>query len=142
MFEAGFAALQGAARDDYEQAARRLAPAIGALESVMMRYGRRVAGDLVTQLYDQVADIHEHLARYDASEVRRWLESMTTELEAYAARMSAMCEAAIEVTTFESICRRLESVGFVCSRAGSLDDPLGNQPLAWMLVADRTAPGA
>jgi ubiquinone/menaquinone biosynthesis C-methylase UbiE len=137
MFEKGFTACRGADRTEYDAAAKRLAPAVRELESIMTQHGRHVAGDLVTRLYDDVGTMHEHIQRYEPSEVLNWLNRMQVELQAFAGRMASMCDAAIGSKTFDRICEGLRRQAFTTVRAEALAEPDQPLPLAWALVAIR-----
>ncbi len=137
MFDKGFAACRGADRAAYEAAAKQLAPAVVALESIMTQHGRHVAGDLVTRLYDDVGTIHEHIQRYEPSEVLNWLNRLQGELQAFAGRMASMCGAAIDSKTFDRICEGLRRRDFTTIRAEALAEPDQPLPLAWALIAIR-----
>jgi len=137
MFESGFAACGGAERADYDIAAKRLAPAVQVLESIMTQHGKHVAGDMVMRLYDDVATIHEQMRHYVPSEVLEWLNRLHGELHAFAGRMASMCDAAIDRTAFERICDGLREHSFSIARADALVNPGQQSPLAWALIATR-----
>jgi ubiquinone/menaquinone biosynthesis C-methylase UbiE len=137
MFEKGFAACSGADRADYEAAAKQLAPAVRALESIMMQHGKHVAGDTVMRLYDDVGKMHEHIQHYEPSDVLDWLNRLEGELQAFAGRMTSMCGAAIDSNTFDRLCEALRSQAFTTVRAEALAEPDQQLPLAWALIAIR-----
>jgi len=135
MFRAGFAAVRGADRAPYDEAARRLAPAAEALEAVVKTMGEQVAGGTIADLYAGVARIHSRLPNYDPDEVLGWLQRMESELDAYAGRMSSMIGSAIGPDAFEEIRTGMESRGWTVRQAGPLTPPGQELPLAWVLVA-------
>ena len=137
MFEKGFAAVRGADRAAYEAAAKQLAPAVSILESIMAEYGRHVAGDLVSRLYDDVGKIHENIQWYEPSEVLDWLNRMQDELPAFEGRMASMCDAAIDSDMFERLCENLRRHDFTIVRGNELAVPDQPLPLAWALIANR-----
>ncbi len=137
MFEAGFAAVRGADRAAYEEAAKKLAPAVAELESVMEEYGHGVAGDTIARVYGDVARIHEDMPHYEPGEVLAWLDRMKDELVTYTGRMSSMIESAIDSAGFEAVCTRLRAGGLDIERAAPLHAPDTDLPLAWVLVAAR-----
>lgn len=137
VFEAGFRAVRGADRADYETAGAEFAPAIRAVEKIFEDYGQNIAGDMVIRLYDDVARIHSNMQGYDPVEVDNWLVRMQDEIDAYAGRMASMCDCAIDVAAFNQVRDELRELGLDTSLAGPLsvkDDAL---PLAWLLVATR-----
>ena len=99
-----------------------------------MQHGRDVADGTIVRLYRDVRTLHERLGRYDPDEVRRWLDRMQDEIEAYAGRMDSMCNAAIDETGFETRCERLRELGFELDRCSPLVDPASNLALAWALI--------
>ena len=138
MFRAGFEAVRGADRKPYDEAAKRLAPAVAEAEAIMQEMGSRVADDTVVRLYNDVARIHKEIQHYDPDEVLNWLERMDAELATYSGRMSSMTQAAMDEATFESICGEL--IGqhrLVIDQAGPLLGPDNEIPLAWVLVAHK-----
>ena len=137
MFDAGFKAVQGADREPYEAAGKQLAPAIGALETIMKQYGQHVAGDVISRLYNDVAQIHENIQHYEPGEILDWLNRMDGELDAYAGRMSSMSRSAIDNETFETILEGLRSQAYTVDRAEPLLIPGHDLPLAWVLIATR-----
>jgi|TARA_Y100000310_G_scaffold339713_2_gene433254 SAM-dependent methyltransferase len=135
MLSAGFNAVRGADRAPYDAAATRLAPAVQALESIMDQHGEHVAGDTISRLYADVDRIHHNMQRHDSKEVLDWLNRMDSELDAYAGRMSSMCNAAIDEETFDQICAGLHGSGYTAERAEPLPASKQGPPLAWVLVA-------
>lgn len=135
MLKAGFDASRGADRAPYEDAATQLAPAVQALESIMTQYGEQVADDTIVRLYSDVDRIHRNMQRYDPVEVLDWLNRMDGELDAYAGRMSSMCNSAIDSETFDRICTGLRDRGYTTISAKPLVGPDHDLPLAWVLVA-------
>lgn len=139
MFEAGFAAVRGADRKPYDDAAAELNPAVAELERVIGQYGVHVAGDTLGRLYSDVARIHEGMQRYDPDEVLGWLRGMQGELEAFAGRMASMRDAALDESGFEEVRQRIESAGLEIVQADRLQDDATAEPIAWRLLARRGA---
>lgn len=139
MFEAGFAAVRGAARGPYDSAARDLVPAIRAMESIMQTHGRHIADDHVLKLYTDVRTMHERIQYYEPADVLNWLTAMQREVDAYGGRMTSMCEAAIDKDDFEKACGTLRRAGFELVQHGPLTGTANATPLAWSLVARRAA---
>ena len=137
LFRTGFEAVRGADRRAYDAAARRLAPATASLESVMRDHGQQVADGLVARLYNDVADIHHHLQRYEPEAVLSWTAALELEIAAYAGRMTSMCTAAISEQRFDDMCRQLIDSGWRVCRAMPLQVKDAAMPLAWGLVAER-----
>ena len=138
MFDAGFKAVRGGNRAPYEAAAKQLAPAIDALETIMRQYGPHIAGDTIVRLYNDVDEIHQRIQHYEPTEILEWLKRMDGELNAYAGRMSSMSECAIDNDTFEKISTGLRRQGYTIARADPLLVPDHDLPLAWVLIATKT----
>ena len=83
FLEAGFAAVRGADRANYDKAALELNPSIQELESVLSEHGEHVAGETVVRLYSDVQKIHSGIQHYEPDEVLGWLRAMDKELEEY-----------------------------------------------------------
>lgn len=137
FFEAGFSAVRGGDRNAYDDAGRKLSPAVQAAERIIARFGDDVAGGTVAKLYEDVARIHERIQHFDADEVLQWITAMEAELDAYNVRMSSMMSAAIDGPGFDRICRDLEQDGFELRTAAALLPPGEEVPVAWTLVAQR-----
>lgn len=139
FFEAGFNAVRGGDRTAYDDAGRKLSPAVQAAEQIIAKFGDNVAGGTVAKLYADVARIHERIQHFDPAEVLQWITAMEAELEAYIARMSSMMSAAIDSPTFDTICQQLQQRGFELQAAAALLPAGEDVPLAWTLVATRSS---
>lgn len=139
MFAAGFAAIGGAERKPYDEAAARLAPAVDVLEGIMRQHGKHVAGDTIINLYGGVAEIHGKMQNYDADEVLEWLSRIDGELDTFSARMSSMIDCAMDHAAFDNACASLKNHGCEIEQAGPLLAPGEDLPLAWVIVATRPA---
>lgn len=139
FFDAGFNAVRGGDRAAYDDAGRKLAPAVQAAEQIISRFGEDVAGGTVAKLYADVGRIHERIQYFDADEVLQWITAMEAELDAYNARMASMMNAAIDRQTFDKICRQLEDDGFELQSADALRPAGEDMPLAWILIAMRSS---
>jgi ubiquinone/menaquinone biosynthesis C-methylase UbiE len=139
MFSAGFEAVRGADRTTYEAAAKKLAPAVGALEAIMTQYGLQVADNTISRLYNDVAQIHQEIQHYEPGDVLDWLNRMEGELDAYAGRVSSMSDSAIDSDTFKKILDGLRSLDFSIQRAVPLEVADHEFPLAWVLIAGKRA---
>lgn len=137
MFEAGFKSVRGADRKPYEQAAKKLTPAITELEAVMRQYGSDVAGDTICRLYNDVDQIHQKIQHYEPADVLTWLHTMGEELDAYAKRMSSMGASAVSSVQFENMKDDLSTQGFIIDVADTLFVPGNETPMAWVLIATK-----
>ena len=137
FFKHGFAAVQGADRRAYDEAGKRLAPAIHAAEAIMAEHGEHVAGDTIAHLYADVGHIHSNLTKFDPDEVHSWLKKNQHELEGYAERMSSMMKAAITESEFRAACDQVAAAGFTLERNDTLAEIGKGAPLAWILIGSR-----
>lgn len=137
MFEAGFAAVKGADRAAYDEAASRLAPAVRAVEEIIAEHGEAVAGGTLAGLYAGVARIHGKLPNYEPQEVLAWLERMQRELEPFAGRLRSMMASALDQPAFEQLCDEVRQAGCGLLQAGPFEAPGAELPLAWVLLAER-----
>ena len=138
MFEAGFRAVRGADRADYEAAGNLLVPAIAELDAIFADYGEHVAGDTIARIYSDVGRIHSEIQHYEANEVLAWLRTMQDELEAFAGRMESMGECALDADAFNAVCSSLREDGLDIEQAAALTTAVTDSPLAWVLTATRT----
>ena len=141
FFEAGFAAVRGADRAPYDQAALQFNPAIQEIESVLSEHGEHVAGDTIARLYSDVQQIHSRIQYYEPKDVLGWLRTMDIELSEYEERMASMCDAAANNETFEKICENLRGQGLDIVAGEPLVTPDAELPIAWILHAFRSNQG-
>ena len=135
MFEAGYEALQGGDPARYGIAGKQFAPALRAMEAIMMQYGREVAASTILKIYRDVRTIHGRMRHYEPSAVIGWLEKMQTAVEAYTGRMASMRSAAIDADRFEQLCTDLAEKHFEILRAEPLANGDQDQPIAWVLIS-------
>lgn len=142
FFEAGFAAVRGADRTDYDKAALELNPAIEELESILSDHGEHVAGDTIVRLYSDVREIHGGIQHYEPDEVLRWLRTMDKELAEYERRMQSMCDSATDANRFAEICERIGAQGLHIDRSEPLLTGDRASAIGWVLQATRRDPAA
>ena len=137
MFEAGFTAMQGGDGERYRTAGKAFAPAIKAMEAIMMKHGRDVAAGTVLKVYRDVRTIHSRMRHYEPSAIQDWLLNLQQEIEAYAGRMASMRDAAIDVAQFTQVRADLIEKDFEILRAEPLTGSEQDQPIAWALIAKK-----
>lgn len=137
MFEAGFAAMQSGDLERYKAAVSAYAPAIKAMEAIMMKHGRDVGAGTILKVYRDVRTIHSRMRHYDPSEIKEWLLNLQQEIVAYAGRMASMRDAAIDASQFEQVRDKLLEEGFEILRAEPLAQSEQDLPLAWTLIAKK-----
>ncbi len=134
-FEAGYEMLRGGDKGHYQAEVKNLTPAIRAMEAIMSEYGRDVADSTIVRLYRDVRTMLQRIGHYEPAEVLDWFRRMDSEIDAYAGRMSSMCEAAIDAGGFESLQQKLIAHGFELLRSDTLVAPEHSLPLAWAVIA-------
>jgi ubiquinone/menaquinone biosynthesis C-methylase UbiE len=137
LFETGFAAVRGADRAPYEQAASELNPAIKELESILSQSGQGVAGGKIAKLYSDIERMYTRIQFYEPKEVIGWLRGMDREFTEYAARMASMCDAAVDREVFADIEKRLQKHGLSVVQGEPLLPAESAMPVAWALRAVR-----
>lgn len=137
MFEAGFAAMQSGDLEYYKVAIGAFAPAIKAMEAIMMKHGRDVAAGTILKVYRDVRTMHSRMRHYDPAEIKEWLLSLQQEIVAYAGRMASMRDAAIDASKFGQVRDKLVDQGFEILRAEPLAQSEQDLPLAWALIAKK-----
>jgi len=137
MFEAGYETLQGGDPARYSAAGKQFAPALQAMETIMVQYGREVAASTILKIYRDVRTIHGRMRHYEPSAVLGWLEKMQTAIEAYTGRMASMRNAAIDATQFKQLCADLADKNFEILRAEPLAHSNQDQPIAWALISKK-----
>lgn len=137
MFEAAYAALDGGDGAQYGAAGKQFAPAIRAMEAIMIKHGRQVAASTILRVYRDVRTIHSRMRRYEASAVLGWLQKMEQAIEAYAGRMASMRDTAIDAAKFGQVVADLAENGFEVLRSEALADSDQTLPLAWALIAKK-----
>ncbi len=137
FFNAALHALSTGDKSNYEATAKLFGPSVKELENIMRKYSKDVAGGLVFKLYNDLADIHEGIQKYDLNEVIKWLKTLDIELSGYSNRMQSMLNAAKAETEVQDICRRLTQLSFQVEIADSLYAPNSDKPLAWIVMASK-----
>ena len=137
MFKHGFAAVAGNDRRPHDEAASELGRILPRVEAIIETEGEDIAGGLVVRLYADVGNIHSRMPHYQPEDILPWLGQMNEEIEAYSERMRSMLKAAISADTFEAICNNLQAAKFSLTTKEALIDQPTNQPLAWVLQANR-----
>lgn len=137
MFEGALHAMSTGDKTKYQEAANLFGPAIKALENIMRKHGKDVAGGFVFKLYNDLADIYEGIQNYDLNEVITWLNNLEMELSGYDSRMQSMINAAKEESEIQDICRRLTHLSFQVEIADGLFAPNSDKPLAWIIIASK-----
>lgn len=138
MFDKGYALLRGGPKEPYNAATREVLKALGDLEKIIGRFGKRVAGNTIRHLFNTVVGIQERIQFHDPDKVRAWLEGVDSELDAYAGRLASQRQAALSPEDFLGLCNKVEATGFTLQKNEALYVPGSELPIAWSLVASRS----
>jgi ubiquinone/menaquinone biosynthesis C-methylase UbiE len=134
-FVSGINSLKTGDGADFKALSLKFAEKIRVLEDIMRDYGKNVAGGLVIQFYNDIANIYEKLGAYDVDELKCWLMSLHDELLFYCNRMESMTNAALDSAEFDEIVTFFKSNQFTIEIADMLFSPHQPEPLAWVLIA-------
>lgn len=139
VFRRGAAVARGqGSRAAFRDADARLAVAARQVEGVLAEFGPAVAGGAVHRLQADLAHMHRRLGAYDPAEVAAWADRMEREIEAYAGRMSAMVEAAVDASGLDEATSRCEARGLIALAREALHaGPGGGAPAAWIVLWER-----
>lgn len=135
VFATGVDGAKSGDRSAYQRAGKDLAPAIRAVEAMIAKYGNDAADGLVVRLYRDVRQLITRMNHYERAEALDWFDSMQREIEAYAGRMAAMLDAAVDDAGFDDVRSRLEAAAFDIERADALAAGEDGAPVAWALIA-------
>lgn len=140
VFRIGYDVLRGTQGPaTLRQAEALLRPATEQAKDTLRRFGERVAGGKIVGLLQGLGQIYTRLQAYEPAEALRWVENADTELRAYAGRLRAMLDAAVDDATLADIVAELEASGLALERNDTLSAGPGNEPAARILVGVRDA---
>ena len=139
-FAAGVRSATTRMADPNEQRRQaRLAKAAKAVEKVLRRHGREVAGGVVQRLHADIERMHRRMGAYDPADVAKWVDNMAREVEAYAGRMTSMLAAAIDEPSLDKMVNRITLGGLSVRIRDQLHmGVIKREPAAWVLVCDRS----
>ena len=138
-FRRGAAAIRGhGSRSEFQRAEERFAAAVTEVDRVLADYGDGVAGGTVHRLYADLGHMYRRLGAFDPAEVALWAGRMETEVNAYAGRMSAMVESALDAAGLREASARAKARGLSVRTSEELRTGReGEESAAWVLVCDR-----
>ena len=139
IFEAGTAAApRSVDGSNAEDGRARLVQAMREVEAALNTYGKEIAGGALYRVHEDVAHMHRRRDAYAPEEVVHWVNAMTREFDAYAERMSAMLDAAIDDQDFDACLTRLTAQSLAPRVRDKLEMGVRHrEPAAWVLVCDR-----
>jgi SAM-dependent methyltransferase len=137
LFRHGFAAVRGADREPYENAGRRMAPAVAAVESLLGEFGVTIADGTIGRIYEDVARIHERLPAHDPDEVMAWIDCLEPELAAYADRIRSVLDAALTQADIDALGTQILEAGFDEPVIETLRNDAESTAVGWTVRAQR-----
>jgi len=137
-FAAGFEMLAGkTSNEQFQQADRRLAPAVETAKRILQEHGPLAAGGLVANLYKDIGYMYRRMQNYVPAEVFAWIDAWSGELVSYEGRMDSMTRCAIDGAGIRAIVDRLAAAGLSVDPPGVLSLVKSGKPAAWILTARR-----
>lgn len=138
-FRRGTAAIRGhGSRSEFQRAEERFAAAVTEVDRVLGDYGDGVAGGTVHRMYSDLGHMYRRLGAFDPAEVALWADRMEAEVDAYAGRMSAMVESALDAAGLRDASARVQARGLSVRTSEELRTGReGEDSAAWVLVCDR-----
>ncbi len=139
-FQAGFDLIAGRITDaDFQQADKRLAPAVETAKGILRDKGAQAAGGLLANVYRDIGYMYARMQNYVPDEVFAWFDGMSAELDSYEGRMASMTRCALNEAQIASIADRLSGSGLSAEPPRVLSLEESGKPAAWILVARRRA---
>ena len=139
-FEAGFDLIAGKITDDqFQEADKRLAPAVEAAKAILREKGADAAGGLLANLYKDIGYMYTRMQNYVPDEVFAWLDGMGAELDSYEGRMASMTRAAMDEAQARATSDSFAALGLDSEPPQVLSLEESGKPAAWILVARRPA---
>jgi len=137
-FAAGFDLLAGKSGDkEFQEADRRLAPAVETAKRILREQGPLAAGGLVANLYKDIGYMYRRMQNYVPAEVFAWIDAWSGELVSYEGRMDSMTRCAIDGAGIRVIADSLGAAGLSVDPPGVLSLVKSGKPAAWVLTARR-----
>lgn len=139
-FTAGFDLLAGKISEpEYQQADKRLAPAVEAVKQILQDKGPLAAGGLLANLYRDIGHMYTRMQNYVPTEVFAWLDGMSGELASYEGRMASMTRCALDEPGIQKVAETIESMDFSVQPPEILPLVESGRPAAWILATQRNA---
>ncbi len=129
---------KGGNKEHIRRIDKNFAASVVAVEEVLKRRGRDIAGGTLIRVYTDIGHMYRRLNAYDAEEMFNWLEVMSKELETYSGRMTSMLAAALDEGGFENVLAQLAGMGVTIRIQDTLIFGQQGQPSAWVLVAGKS----
>lgn len=128
--------MSGGTNAEFEQAATAFAPAQARVMTLAKSHG-----GLAAHLYQGTQQLYEKRQAYAFQDIKGWLDGMRGEIEAFAARMQSMIDAALSETDIESLRAAFKEngVNLDAPEVFEVAGPTGasKDAIAWHLVATK-----
>jgi len=139
-FSAGFDLIAGRITDpEFQEADKRLAPAIEVAKQILKDQGPLAAGGLLASLYRDIGHMYTRMQNYAPNEVFAWIDGMSDELVSYEGRMASMTRCALGESGIQEIAATIGSAGFTVETPEILSLVESGKPAAWILTARKDA---
>ncbi len=139
-FTAGFELIAGKIADaEFQEADKRLAPAVEVAKQILHDEGPLAAGGLLASLYSDIGHMYTRIQNYVPHEVFAWIDSTSDELVSYEGRMASMTRCALDERGIQEMAATIGSAGFTVQTPEILSLVESGKPAAWILTARRDA---
>jgi len=139
-FTAGFELIAGNIdNDEFQQADKRLAPAVEVAKQILKDRGPFAAGGLLARLYRDIGHMYTRMQNYVPDEVFAWIDGMSGELVSYEGRMASMTRCALDEPGIQDIATAIDAAGFTVETPNVLALVESGKPAAWVLTARKNA---
>ncbi len=139
-FAAGFDLIAGKIGDpEFQEADRRLAPAVEVVKQILQDKGPLAAGGLLANLHRDIGHMYTRMQNYVPEEITAWIDGMSDELVSYEGRMASMTRCALDEAEMKAIADTISSMGFSVAPPEILALQESGKPAAWILTARRDA---
>lgn len=140
VFTAGFDLIAGKiSKAKFQEADKRLAPAIETAQQILQDKGPLAAGGLLANLYEDIGYMYTRMQNYVPHEVFAWIDGVSDELVSYEGRMGSMARCALDEPGIRKIAAAISSMGLTVESPDVLSLAESGKPAAWILTARRDA---
>ena len=112
--------------------------ALSGVDGILQAHGTGVAGGTVKRLRADVLRMYQNRSAYSREEVINWIGGMRKELLAYAGRMSAMLDAAMDEQDMQALEKLLAAGGLRLEVREPMNASVTGENVAWALVAEKS----
>jgi ubiquinone/menaquinone biosynthesis C-methylase UbiE len=139
MFNTGYALLNGGDPEPYKVASEPFFKALDQLPVILGEWGQDVASGSIFRLHTDISNMLRNIKNHRPEEVLSWLDDLETEFSDYIERMQLQLDAALDTRGFHQLCERIIRAGLEVQKNEVILTTQNAEPLAWALVASKTA---